>query len=439
MAQRLDPPDTVCHMDDTLHRNATRLIQLPICRALSTLSLPIVLSNVLFMSYQLVNTFWVGRLGEEAIAVVSVSFPVIGLLISLGDGLAVAGSTLVAQYAGARDPAMVKHVAGETVLIVVAVAAVSSAIGFVMVRPILDAMGIRPDILEESSRYMRVSFLGIVFMFAFGMFESILRGIGQVRVPLYVIAFSVVLNLILDPALIFGWGPIPAGGVVGAAYATLVTQGLAAAVGCWILFGRRHGVNLRLIDFVPDIPLIRRVFLLGVPASIEQSMNALGITVMTVMASSFGTGSIAAYGIGLRVLIFVIIPAHGISMATSTLVGQNIGAGNLARAKETATVSAWFSFWLLTGAAVIVFAGAETIVRFFVPHDPELIRQGATVVRYIAVSFSFIGVQLSLTGTLRGAGDMLMPMLLTAIDVWVIQIPVAYLLAYHTALGETGL
>jgi len=261
-------------MDDTLHRTVTRLTQLSIPRALAALALPIVLANTLLTAHQLVNTFWVGRLGAPAVAAVSVSFPVIFLLVSVGGGLSVAGSILIAQYAGARDSRSVNHVSAQTMLMVVAVSALFSALGYPLAGPLLHAMGIGADIFEESTRYLQVSFLGIVFMFAFETSQSILRGVGEVKIPLYVIAFSVVLNLILDPLFIFGLGPVPAGGVVGAAYATLVTQGLAAAVGLAVLLRNRYGVQLRRLDFVPDIPLIRRIFRLGLPASVEQSAVA---------------------------------------------------------------------------------------------------------------------------------------------------------------------
>ena len=426
-------------MDTVLDRNVTRLTQISIGKALFILSLPIVLSNVLHTSHQLVNAFWVGRLGASAVAAVSVSFPVVFLLVSFGGGLAVAGSILVAQYAGARNHASVNHVSAQTLLMVAAISAVLSAIGYLLVNHILRLMGIGADIFEDSARYMQVSFLGIVFMFTFSIFQSILRGVGEVKIPLYVSAFSVALNLSLDPLFIFGLGPVPPGGVVGAAYATLVSQGLAALVGFCILLGSRYGVRLRLRDFVPDVALAKRVFLLGLPASIEQSMHALGMTVFTVFVSAFGTTAMAAYGIGFRVLTFVIIPAFGISMATATLVGQNIGAGNLARAEKTAVISTWYAFWLLTGAAVLMFLGATHVVRFFVPEDPAVIRAGALVIRLIAVSFGLIGVQMNLMGAFRGAGDTFMPMVLALVSVWVIQTPIAYYLSYCTSLGELGL
>jgi putative MATE family efflux protein len=426
-------------MANSLNERVSKLTEGPIGKALWSLAVPIVLSNTLYTSHQLINTFWVGRLGATAVAAVSVSFPILFLLVSLGGGLSVAGSILIAQYAGARDQAMVNHVSAQTLVMVVVISALFSLLGYLLVEPILHLMRIGPDVVAQAAAYMRVSFSGIVFMFWFVTVQSILRGTGEVRLPLYIVTFSVIVNLVLDPILIFGWGPMPALGVVGAAYATLFTQAASSLVGFKILSGSRYGVRLHFGDFAPDWKLIKRVFLLGLPASIEQSMQALGITLMTVIVAGFGTVAIAAYGIGFRVLTFVIIPALGISMATATLVGQNIGAGNVPRALKVASLSGRAAFLILAGAGLVFFLMAAHVVRFFVPGDEALIVQGASVVRFMAISFGFIGLQQSLMGAFRGAGDTFMPMLLAIVNVWVLQLPVAYLLSKHTTLGVTGL
>jgi putative MATE family efflux protein len=426
-------------MDAILHRNVTRLAQASMGRALFSLALPIVLSNTLVTSHQLINALWLGRLGAGAVAAVSISFPIVFLLAALGGGVVVASSILVSQYAGARAQAAVNHVSAQTLLVVLAVSFLLSAIGYISVHPLLRLMGVGSDIFADAARYMRVSILGIAFMFTFSMFQSIVLGTGETKVPLYVIAASVVLNLILDPLFIFGWGPIPRGGVVGAAYATLVTEGLAAIVGFRILFGSHYAVRLRFEDFLPNLVLVKRIFWLGLPASIEQSSGALGMTVLTGLVSHFGTTAIAAYGIGFRVVILALIPAGGISMATGTLVGQGLGAGNPARARQTAVVSARYAFGILAVVAVPVFAGATGIVRFLVPTDSAVISEGGRVVRAMAVALGFIGIEMSLIGAIRGAGDTLMPMVLTIVSLWVIQIPAAYVLSNYTSLGEQGL
>ncbi len=411
----------------------------PIVRSLLTLSIPIVMANILQTAYQLTDTFWVGRLGAGAVAAVSVSFPVIFLLISVGGGLAVAGSILVSQYAGARNERMVNHVSAQTILMVATASLVLSLTGYLIAPLVIGSMGVAPEILLNATRYLRISFLGLVFLFCYAMFQSIMRGIGEVRLPLYIVLSTVFLNLVLDPMFIFGWGPLPAAGVAGAAYATVCTQGLSALIGLVVLFGGRFGFHLKLADFAPDLPIMKKTVRLGLPASIEQSTRALGLMVMTFLVSSFGTLTIAAYGIGTRVLSFVIIPALGLSMASATLVGQNIGAGNAKRASDIARLAAWLGFWVLSAVGVAAFLFAVPLVRFFVPADPGVIRAGARFVRTMALTFGLIGVQMALAGAFRGSGNTLVTMLLALLSLWVLQFPSAYLLSKHTALGADGL
>lgn len=418
---------------------AQRLAEGPIGKNLFALALPIVLANSVQTSYQLINTFWVGRLGADAVAAVSVSFPIIFLLVSLGGGLTIAGSILVAQYTGARDYAKVNHVSGQTLLMVLTVSLALSVLGYFAVPTMLQLMGVSAAVFADAADYMRISFIGIVFVFAFAMYQSIMRGIGDTKTPLYVVSLSVVLNLILDPILIFGWGPIPALHVAGAAYATLITQVISAVIGMYLLSSPRFGLELTRRDLLPDWSLLARVFRLGLPASLEQSMQALGMTLITMLVSTFGTLDIAAFGLGVRVLTFVIIPAFGISMAASTLVAQCIGAGNRQRAESVAIYSVWVSVLLLGGVGAVFYLAAVPIVRFFVPDDPALIESGAVVLRFTAASFVFSGAQLGLAGTFRGAGDTFITMLLAAIGVWFVQLPIAWLLSKHTTLGALGI
>ena len=205
--------------------HAQRLTEGSIVRSLVALSLPIVFANILQTAYQLVDTFWVGRLGGEAVAAVSVSFPLIFLMIALGGGLAVAGSVLVAQYVGARNAARVNHVTAQTLLMVGVVSVLLAAVGYGSSAYALGLMGVTPPTLGDATRYLQVSFLGLPFTFGYFVYQSVLRGIGEVRAPVYIVFGTVLLNLALDPLFIFGWGPIPGAGVTGAAYATIGTQG----------------------------------------------------------------------------------------------------------------------------------------------------------------------------------------------------------------------
>ncbi len=416
-----------------------KLLEGPIIRSLLSLAVPIAVANILQAAYQLIDAYWVGRLGGTAVAAVSVSTPVMFLTIGLGAGLALAGSTLIAQYFGAGNQEMVDHVAGQTLLMIVIVSIVLGGAGFMLAPMLLRLMGVAPDVFPGALGFMRVSFVGLVFNFFFFMFQSIMRGIGEAKLPVYIVLGTVILNFLLDPPFIFGWGPIPPQGVKGAALATLSTQSLAAGVGLVVLFSGRFAIHLGWRDFIPDLAYVKRAFLLGFPASIEQSARALGITVLTFLITSFGTLTLAAYGVGSTILQVVMIPAMGLSMAVSALVGQNIGAGNIERAEQIGRLGAWLGFAILTGFGIIAFLFAPQLVAFFVPNDRDVIEHGATYVRTMALAWGFLGAQFSLTGVLRASGNMVETMVLTLVSQWVLQFPLAYVLSKHTNMGARGI
>jgi putative MATE family efflux protein len=247
------------------------------------------------------------------------------------------------------------------------------------------------------------------------------------------------LNFVLDPLFIFGWGRVPGQGVMGAALATLVTQALAALAGMAILLNGRHGIALSWSNFRPDFAYIKRAFFLGFPGSIELSTRGLGLVIMTFLVASFGTLPMAAYGVGSNILQVVTILAMGLSMAVSTLVGQNIGAGNIARAERTAVLGNTIGFSVLTMAGIIAYLFAPQLVAFFVPGDPDVIAEGAHFIRIMCLAWGGMGIQLCVVATFRASGNMLNAMVVALVSQFVIQFPLAYVLSKHTALGVDGL
>ncbi len=416
-----------------------RLLEGPIVTSLFLLAVPIMGANLLQVAYQLIDAFWVGRLGAAAVAAVSVAMPVMFLTIAAGLGFAVAGTTLVAQYVGAGNQAMVNHVAAQTLITIAAVSAVLGSVGFIGTPYLLELMGAAPEVQASAVAFLRVSFVSLPFAFLYFMFQSLMRGTGEVIVPLFIVAGTVVLNFILDPVLIFGMFGLPALGVMGAAVATLIAQASATVVGIVLLMSGRYGIAITWQSFRPDPAFIRRAFSLGYPASIEQSARGLGMTVMTFLITSFGTVTMASYGVGTNVLNFIVIPAMGFSMATSTLVGQNIGAGNIPRAERVARLAGMITFVVLSLAGLVCFLLARQIVALFVPNDAAVIGEGAVFIRTVAWSFGFIGLQFALMGVLRASGNTFAAMLITLVSQWVLQFPLAYILSKHTALQADGL
>lgn len=407
--------------------------------SLVTVAVPIILANVLQTAYQLIDTFWLGRLGANAVAAVSLSFPILFLILSLGGGLTLAGNVIVSQYKGANNQEQVDYSSSQTVFVIFFVSFLLAIVGFVSAMPLMKLIGAGPEILEDSVAYFKVSSFGFIFLFMFFVFQALMRGIGNVMLPMYVILITVFLNLVLDPLFIYGFGPVPGYGVAGAAVASVMTQGISALIGIYMLWRGKNGIKIKWAHMYFDLAWTKRMFQLGLPASFEQSTRAAGMTMMVIIVTSFGSEVVAAYGIGARVLSLVIVPALGLGIATTTLVGQNIGAGKTKRAEKVGNLSYKVAFFGLTAMGLLLFVFSEDLTAFFVPNEPKVIQDGALFIKIMASSFGFMGVQQVLNGVFNGSGFTKASMMISIIGLWVVRFPVAYILSYHTSLGYEGI
>lgn len=410
-----------------------------ILKALVALSLPVIGTNLLYSGYQLVDAFWVGRLGSNAVAAVSISFPVNFLLISITSGFAFAGSILVAQYAGAKNVKMINHVATQTLVMIMMMSLVLSAVAYGLSPYILQWLGVEQEIFADANLFQRVIFIGLIFNFIFILFQSLLRGIGEVRIPLYINALTLGLNFLLDPLFIYGWGPIPAYGVAGAAYSTLATIAVAAFIGIYILFKGNTDFKLTFHQFKFDFPLLKKAFKLGMPSSLEISARALGLTLLTGVAAKFGTDVLAAYGVGARLISFVVIVGLALMKANAALVGQNIGAMKLDRAEKTTNYAASISFVSLTLIGILFYVFAEPIVLTFLTGSDEVVDMAVSFIKITSPTFGFMGMQLALVGTFRASGNTVESMLFTIIGIWIIQFPFAYIVSNMESMGYLGI
>ena len=408
-------------------------------KPLLKMAAPIILVQLFQVAYQFTDAFWVGRLGEKAMAAVTMSMPILFFMTSLGIGLAVAGSTLTAQYFGAKNEKMLSHAAAQTMLMVLIISALFSLIGYIFAPEILKLLRTDTSILKDAQAYLRISFLGLIFNFCFFIFQSIMRSIGRPQTPVYIVIGTVVLNFVLDPLFMFGYGPIPALGVTGVALATIGTQSIAAFIGLSMLFTGKHGIHLHYRDFLPDFAFIKRAFWLGLPASIEQSARSLSLSIITALIAAFGTLAVAAYGVGTNILQLMLMVSFGLAGANAALVGQNLGAGQAARAKRFALLSLKISFLAFSFLGLISFIFAPLLIGFFVPNDTAVIATGAHYLRFIAPIFGLIGLQIIIGSTLQAAGSTTKAMTLTLVSQWIVQIPLIYLLSRFSSLGIDGL
>lgn len=410
-----------------------------ILSSLISLALPIIFANILQSAYQLIDTFWLGRLGADAVAAVSLSFPLLFLVLSLGAGLTLAGTVLVARYKGAENQQQIDFSSSQSVFLIFLTSIVLAIISYFASAPLMELIGAGPDIIDDSIQYFKVSSLGFVFLFLFFIFQSLMRGIGNVMLPVYIVLFTVILNAVLDPLFIYGYGFVPGYGVAGAAVASVATQAMASTIGLIILFRGKHGIKISLSSMYFNMENIKRTFNIGFPASIEQSTRALGMTFMMVIVTSFGSDIVAAYGIGARMLSFIVIPALGLGIATTSLVGQNIGALKIKRAEKAANLSAKVSFFSFTALGLIMFLVAEPLTTFFIPEDPQVIQDGTLFIKIMSLSFGFLGLQQVMNGTFNGAGFTKASMFISIMSLWLVRFPLAYLLSYTLEMGPEGI
>lgn len=407
--------------------------------AIFHLSWPIVLAEILQLTYMLTDTFWVGRLGKEAVASISLNFPIIFFLTSFGGGFAIAGTILVSQYYGNKNQKQVDYVSSQTVINMFIVSLILTIIGYFSAESIINMLGAEASVASLSISYMKIIFLGMPLLFQYFIFQSLLRGVGDVKTPMYIVLGTVLLNLILDPLFIFGYSFIPAMGVDGAAWATLGTQGLAGLIGIILLFTGKFELKVKKEYLKPDIKLAKKIFNLGLPTALENSIRSFGLIVMTGIVAGFGTVMIASWGIGSRMLNFVIVPCFGLSIATSTLVGQNIGAKKINRAEKTGKYSAIIGFLTLTLFGIIMFFAAENIAKLFVPGELEVIKESTLFIRLMAFTFGFIALRMIIGGVFRGSGNTKTSFIVALTYLWILNIPLAYILSYYTTIGARGI
>ena len=427
------------------------------------LSVPIVLSQLLQVAYNLIDTYWVGQLGAAAVSTISFSWPVIFLMISLASGFTVAGTTLVSQNEGANNHAAVNHVAGQTVAFTLGGSLLVASLGYLLAPTLITLVGATPgsEVFTGAVTYTRTMFLGIYLMFGFFMFQALLRGYGDTVTPMYLMAFGVVFNTILDPFLIYGFtnnalfGLVGLGGleealfsltgfagfgVQGAAIASLIARGTGAIIGLALLFSGWVGIEITLADLYPDLDTFRQIVRIGAPSSAEQSMRALGVTALTALIAIAGPDAVAAFGIGNRLNSLVFLPAIGLAQGTSTAVGQNLGAAKIERAKRSVLLSSEVIAVALMVLSVLAFLFARPIVAIFVagPQAETVIEVGASYLRIIGPTFLFLGVFRVINGAFKGSGNTGTSMGLSILSLWVFRLPVAYALLIRLDMGAIG-
>lgn len=407
------------------------LINGPVGKNLFYLSLPVIVINLLQTAYNLADTFWLGQYSGDALTAITFAFPLVFFLISLGMGLAVAGSVLVAQFEGSNQKKKRDFAASQTITFSAIASTILGLFGYLFIGDIVGLLGAEGAVAASAAGYLQVISLGLFSMFGFLVFQSLMRGYGDTVTPMLLMFGTVALNVIIDPFFIFGWWILPELGVKGAAYATILSRTLALIVGILLLFSGRRGLKISLSKMFPDFQYLKKILTIGVPASIEGAGRSISVNAVTaVVGWSFIDPIVAGFGIGVRIFSMIFLPAAAVGRGVESMTGQNLGAGNYERAGETAKEGAKYSFLILTALGVITFIFADSIASVFIASGQEnsaLIAQtGSEFLRYVAFSFGFMGVLRSYNGSFRGAGKTITAAIISITTLGAIRLPLAY-------------
>ncbi|AGB15328.1 putative efflux protein, MATE family [Halovivax ruber XH-70] len=421
------------------------------------LSLPIIVQNLFQVLYNLADTFWLGRHSTEALSAITFAFPIVFLMISLALGVSVAGSVLVAQHVGAGNEGRAAYAASQTMAYAAVISIVLGVLGYAFVDDVTALMGVNASVEPLVVEYMRVYAIGLFAVFGFAVFMALMRGYGDTVTPMYVMAGSVVLNIVFDPILIFGFEANPlfgafgldgleaaalaatgftGWGIGGAAIATVGSRALALVVGLVIMFRGNHGVQIRLSEMLPDRSFGRTIVEIGLPASVEGAARSLSITLLLVVVATFPNAVSGAYGIGTRVFSVIFLPALAVSQGIETMTGQNIGADAVERAAETNHFGARAMLVLLTVGGGLIMLAAGPIASIFSP-DPAVVDHSTTFLRVTGLTFGFIGVMRAYTGGFRGAGHTMVAAVISLVTLGFVRLPVAWIAS--GPLGVMGL
>lgn len=394
-------------------------------RIILNFSIPMLIGNVFQQLYNIVDSIVIGKfLGNEALAAVGASFPLIFTLIAMIIGIATGGTVVISQYFGAKDYDKVKR-AIDTMYIVLFVASIlMSAIGIFFSSFIFRLIDLPEDVIPQASLYFNIYAAGFVFFFGFQGTTAILRGLGDSKTPLYFLIISTIVNIALDLlfVIVFEWG------IAGVAIATVIAQ--AGAFLSIVLYLNRNNemLKFRPLKMVFDWDILSKSLKIGVPTGIQQTFVAVGMLALYKVVNGFGTTVIAAYAIAMRIDSFASLPAMNFSSALSSFVGQNIGAGKFDRVRKGLNATLFMTAMISFAVTVMAWLFSEPIMRVFT-NDEAVVEAGKDYLYIVSSFYIVFSTMFVYNGVLRGAGDTIVPMLVTVFSLWVIRIPISWVLA----------
>ena len=415
----------------------------PLGRAVLLLAVPMVLEMAMESVFAVTDIFFVAHLGPDATAAVGLTESLLAVVYALAMGLAIGATAIVARRTGERDPAGAARGAGQAILLAAGVAVVLGALGAALAPRLLALMGASPGVLATGVNYTRVMLGGEASIILLFVANAIFRGVGDPAVAMRTLWVANGLNIVLGPLLIFGPGPLPALGVTGAAVATTIGRGTGAAIALWQLTRTRPAgaasarVRVTAGDLKPDRAVLAALVRLSTSAALQSLVGTASWIGLVRIVALFGSAALAGYTVAIRLVIFALLPAWGLSNAAATLVGQSLGAQDPARAERAVWTTARSNAAFLGGVGLLFVVAAGPLVRVFTP-DPAVAAIAVRCLRIVSSGFVFYAFGMVLTAAFNGAGDTRTPTVLNLVVFWLFEIPLAWALAVPLGWGPDG-
>jgi len=409
----------------------------PIGPALLALSVPMVLEMSMESIFAVADVFWVAHLGADAIATVGLTESMMMIIYTAAMGLSIGATALVARRTGEQDPEGAARAAGQSILLGLAIAMAIAVTTAPLAQRLLQMMGGSAAVVDTGQGFTRVMLGGNATVLLLFMLNAVFRGSGDAAIAMRVLWLGNFLNIILGPCLIFGLGPFPRLGVTGAAVATNLGRGSAVICQLAVLFGRHSRVRLAWRHLHLDFALMRSVLRLSGSGTIQILIATASYIGLIRILSAFGSPALAGYTIGIRVIMFALLPAFGLSNAAATMVGQNLGARRPDRAEQAVWTAAVYNMIFLGMVGIVFLTGAPLIADFFTA-DPEVRSYAIGCLRTVSLGFIFYACGMVLTQAFNGAGDTWTPTIINLFVFWLWEIPLAWWLSSHAGFGARG-
>ncbi|KAF2955540.1 MATE family efflux transporter [Marinitoga sp. 38H-ov] len=401
-----------------------------IIMSLFLLGWPMIVSNLMQTMYNIVDAYFLGKVGKIEFSATTITWPLIFVFIAFTIGFSNATVSLVSQYTGAKNKKMSQKTSGQAYLVAIILGFTLALMGILVSDKVISLVTDESskEVIPYAIKYFNIIMIGMPFAFLFNISSSILRGWGDSKFSMHMMFYSTLLNTILDPIMIFGFGPIPKMGVVGAAWATTISRIFIGLTSSYLVFKGEREFKVHLEDLKTDWNIIRKIFVIGFPGSLSHTITSLGFVVIMGFVSAFGPSVVSAYGIGNRIINLITMISFGISAAVTTMIGQFLGANQINNAEKTVRTAFVINFTIVAFLSTLTFLFGSHLTKFFI-NEPEVIEIGNIFFKYVSFSLPFFASMGVFVNTLIGAGRTGQSMIVDIARLWGIRVPLIAIMA----------